>query len=303
MTVLAISANRDQAPLPEMARAMLRPGVPVTMMIHGYRYRPDDPRNDPHAEILAARPLRRTARIVSWPRRLGFGRGAPGVAIGFGWDAGGTLWQAHDRAAGAGRALAGLIAQVRAQGAGPVNIIAHSLGARVALSALHDLSPGDAGRIILLAGAEFRDVARAALLTPAGRTAEVLNVTSTENALFDIGFRVLMAGAQRAAGPALGAGLALPNCVTLRIDDAAHRDGLRKMGFPVAGASRAVCHWSAYLRPGLFPLYRAFLHRPDDLALGTLRAHLPARGATAPAAWPFSGPGGLFGGRTGGARG
>jgi hypothetical protein len=286
VTVLAISANGATATLPTGAKAVLWPGVPVIVMIHGYRYSPDDPRNDPHSEILAAHPLRRNARIVSWPRRLGYGRGAPGVAIGFGWDAGGTLWQAHDRAGQAGRALAGLIAELRGLGAGPVSIIAHSLGARVAMSALQYLAPGDAGRIVLLAGAEFRDAARRALLTPAGRMAEVLNVTSRENALFDIGFRVLMAGANRSAGPALGAGLALSNCVTLRIDDAPHRDGLRRLGFPVAAKARAVCHWSAYTRPGVFRVYRAFLHRPDDLTLAGLRAQLPVETPPMLAAWP-----------------
>lgn len=276
VTVLSISAMGTVADLPPEAGSLLRGGTPVTVMIHGYRYSPDDPRNDPHAEILAAVPLRRNARIVSWPRRLGFGRGAPGVAIGFGWRAGGTLWQAHDGAALAGRALAGLIRQARSIGAGSVNIIAHSLGARVAVSALHDLPPGDVGRIVLLSGAEFRDVARAALLTPAGRTSEVLNVTSGENALFDAGFKVLMSGLRRAAGPALGAGLALPNCVTLRIDDGAHRVGLRRMGFRLASGVRPLCHWSAYTRPGLFPLYRAFLHDPACLPMDRLRAALPA---------------------------
>ncbi len=282
MTTLAITAAGARADLPGDAGALLRPGMPVTVLIHGYRYSPDDPMNDPHAEILAPLPHRRDRRIVSWPRRLGFGRGAPGIAIGFGWQADGTLWQAHRQALVAGRALAGLVAGLHGAGAGPVNLVAHSLGARVALAALHDMAPGQAGRIVLMAGAEFRDVARAALLTPAGRTAEVLNVTSRQNALFDIGFEVLLAGMRRAAGPTLGAGLDLPNCVTLRIDDAAHREGLRRLGHPVAAGWRPVCHWSAYLRPGLFPVYRAFLHRPGELPLGLLRAALPRQAATRP---------------------
>ena len=77
----------------------------------------------------------------------------------------------------------------------------------------------------------------------------------------------------------LGAGLDAPNAVTLQIDHPRHRDGLRDLGFPTAPPVRRVCHWSAYMRPGLFPLYRAFFHRPADLTLNDLRTALTADAA------------------------
>ena len=257
------------------ALASLPPGAPVTIMIHGYRFSPLRAATDPHAEIFSPRPRFGNARIISWPKRLGYSRGTPGLAIGFGWHASSTIWQAHAEAARAAVALARLVAELRGMGAGPVGVIGHSLGARVALQAMQHLAPGDLGRVILLSAAEFRDRAEAALATPCGRAAQILNVTSRENDLFDFLFERLIGGPMRVFGPAVGEGLSAPNAVTLQIDGAHHRAGLRALGFPTAAPTRLVCHWSGYMRPGLFPLYRAFLHRPDALPLHALRAPLP----------------------------
>lgn len=282
MAVVGVNAVGDTpvalAPLGP-ALAALPPGAPVTVMLHGYRYSPRHTRTDPHAEIFSPAPRFGNARIVSWPKRLGYSRGVNGLAVGFGWHASDSIWQAHAEAARAGVALARLVRDLRGRGAGPVGIVGHSLGARVAFQAMHHLAPGDIGRVILLSAAEFRDRAEAALASPCGRAAQVLNVTSRENDLFDFLFERLIGGPFRALGPALGEGLSAPNAVTLQIDHAQHRGGLRALGFPTAPPTRVVCHWSAYLRPGLFPLYRAFLHRPADLTLHRLRAALPVETA------------------------
>jgi pimeloyl-ACP methyl ester carboxylesterase len=274
MTIVAVDAAECGAAdrpghLPGALADAVVPGAPVTVMTHGFRYRPGDPRRCPHRSLLSPDPR----RAVAWPRRLGFGRGAPGIAVGFGWAAAGSLWRAYAASAEAGGALARLVAGLRAAGAGRINIIGHSLGARVALHALPALAAGDVARLILLSGAEFRAPARDLLSSPAGRAAEVLNVASGENALFDVSFALLVG---RGEGPMLSAGLDLPQAVTLRIDCDRHRAAVAALGFPVAPADRLVCHWSAYTRPGLFPLYRAFLHRPDRLPFGLLRAALPA---------------------------
>lgn len=277
MAVIAVNA---EGPLPAPAApldvliANLPPGAAVTIMLHGYRFSPASPAKDPHRSIYAPTPHRQDPRSLSWSRRLGLG-GAR-IGIGFGWRADGTIWAAHAEAARAGQALATLIARLRAAGAGPVGLIGHSLGARVALSALSHLHAGDVGRIVLLSAAEFQGPATRALDTPAGRAAKVLNVTSRANDLFDKAFALLIGGPMGAVGCALGAGLEAPNAVTVQIDGARHRDGLRTLGFPTAAPVRRICHWSAYMRPGLFPLYRAFLHRPQDLTLAMLRAALPA---------------------------
>lgn len=259
--VAVTAAGEDLRPVDLAAR--LAPGLPVTVLVHGYRYAPGRSGHDPHHTLFAP---------CAWPRRLGFGRGAPGLCLGFGWQAQGPLSRVHAEAARASLALAALVHRLRQGGAGPVGFVAHSLGARVVLSALPHLEPGDAGRIVLLSGAEFRGPATAALASPAGRKAEVLNVTSRENDPFDLAVEWILG---RGEGPALGSGLHLPNAVTLQIDGVAHRAGLRRLGYPVAGPARLVCHWSTYTRAGLFPLYRAFLHRPAQLPLAMLRAALP----------------------------
>ncbi|MGQ0566641.1 MAG: hypothetical protein ACT4OK_16455 [Gemmobacter sp.] len=294
MTVIAVNAAGSlptvSAPLDRLI-ATLPPGAPITILLHGYRYNPANATKDPHRSIFAAAPARRDGRTLSWSRRLGL-TGAR-IGIGFGWQADGHLWAAHAEAARAGQALSILIKGLRDAGAGPVGLIGHSLGGRVALQALPHLAAGDVGRIVLLSAAEFRGAAEAALSTPAGRTAEVLNVTSRENDLFDKAFELLIGSAPGPEGRTLGAGLSARNAVTLQIDGAQHRAGLRALGFPTAAPMRRICHWSAYMRPGLFPLYRAFLHRPETLTLSALRAALPAE--TAPrwsrlVAFPLPGP-------------
>ena len=100
----------------------------------------------------------------------------------------------------------------------------------------------------------------------------MLNVTSRENDLYDKALELLLGGPQACA---LGSGLDAPNAVTLQIDHPGHRAGLRALGFPTAAPVRRICHWSAYMRPGLFPLYRAFLHQPEALNTAMLRAALP----------------------------
>ena len=48
-------------------------------------------------------------------------------------------------------------------------------------------------------------------------------------------------------------------------------------GFGRAPPGRPLCHWSPYIRHGVFPLYRARLRQPDNLPLLQLRATLPKR--------------------------
>ena len=251
-------------------------GAPVLIMLHGYRYSPSRPDSNPHDQILKNGHDHPQRRLQGWPRRMGYGAGTAdlGLCIAFGWEAGGSIWRAHREAGRAGLALAALIRQLALLGAGPVNIIAHSLGARVALASLPELAPGLIGRMILLTGAELRSTAEAALMCPAGRSAEVLNVISRENDIFDFLYEWLLAP-HRWGARALGAGLALPHCVTAQIDHPDHLAGLRKLGFAIAPATSRMCHWSSYLRPGLFPLYRAFLDADKRRSLADLRAALP----------------------------
>lgn len=260
------------------ALADLPAGAPVTVLIHGFGYTPGRPGRCPHRTLLSAEPAPGRRRAGSWPRALGQGDGA--LAVAFGWQAGGTIWHAWAEAARAGRALARVLDRLAADGR-QADLVAHSLGARVALSALAQAPEGSVRRAILIAPAEFRAAAETALEAPAGRTAEVLNVISRENDLFDALVEWLIAP-HRPGARTLGLGLAAPRpgWTDLAIDDAATLAALARLGHPVAPPDRRVCHWSGYLRPGLFPLYRAVLS--GALPLPVLRAALPDG---APARW------------------
>lgn len=262
------------------AAAELPAGAPVVVMLHGKGYRPGDRRSCPHRLLYADRATDGRSRFISWPRRLGLagpgGGRHPGLAIGLGWDASGHLWRAAGQADAAAEGLARLVTLIRrARPDRPVDLIGHSLGARVILGALPRLHAGAVGRTILLAGADFVAHAEAALDTPAGRAAEVVNVTSRENDLYDWMFETALA--PRGGGRALGAGLGhLPNAVDVQIDGRAACRGLARLGFRLARPERRICHWSVYLRPGVFPFYRALIHRREGLPLAALRAALAA---------------------------
>jgi hypothetical protein len=253
------------------ALAALPHDAPIVVMIHGFRFDPQIPAHDPHGHILALRPGRTCWKAVSWPRHLGLG-GTNGLAIAFGWPARGSIWAAHARAARAGARLARLIDMLETVAPGrPVQIIAHSLGAGVALTALPRLAPGRVGRILLLAAAAFMAEARRAMASPAGRATEVLNVTAPENTLFDL----LLRAALPLRGPTLGRGLPdLPNWLDLPLADPTALATLARLGWRIRPPRAAICHWSGYLRPGIFALYRALLTAPRPTPLPLLRAHL-----------------------------
>lgn len=277
MTVIAINAKDclwspaggDTGDL-ERALDALAPGRPVPILVHGFRHAPGHARDDPHRLILSAERVMAKA-TPSWPRHLGF-RGQPdeGLCIGFGWPARGTIWQARAEAARAGLALAALILRIRALSPGrPVTVLAHSLGARVVMAALPTLDPGDLTRAVLLYPALMHAEVARALAGPAAAQAEFVNVTSRENLFFDLGNQILFsAGLDRSAGRGLGRDH--PRWVDLPIDDAARLEHLARLGFAVGAPQRRICHWSAYLRPGLFALYRALIASDPALALNRL---------------------------------
>ena len=92
--------------------AMLPPGAPVVVMIHGWRYAPGFARDCPHGSILSLDPAPQDRRAVSWPRHLGLD-GTSGLGIALGWNAKCDPWRAHLRAGRFGLTsnLAGTLAQ------------------------------------------------------------------------------------------------------------------------------------------------------------------------------------------------
>lgn len=283
------------------ALAALPPGVPVIALIHGFRFSPRQPAQSPHRHILALEPEPGCRKALSWPRHLGFGRGDPaeGLCIAFGWEARGTIWAAHAEAARAGAALARLATEIEALRPGTrLDLLGHSLGARVALQALTHLDRPLIGRAVLMAAAEFRRPAAHALASPAGRGAEIVNVISRENDLFDFLIeRLLPRRPDRALGRGAGGGAA--NWLDLPLDRPETLAALARLGHRIAPPQGRICHWSLYLRPGVFALYRALLR--DGLPLALLRARLsegpteerperpparPGRRWPPPLAWP-----------------
>jgi len=247
---------------------------PVVVMIHGYRFTPGIAGHCPHGHILSMNPPSGDRKATSWPRHLGL-TGDNGLAIGLGWKARGSVHGAYRRAAAAGRALAELAALIRQiDPARQIDVIGHSLGARVALQALPDAKPGDFRRMILLAAAETRRPARAAMDSPAGRCTQVVNVTTRENDLFDFALEWLVSlGTDTALGQ--GPGRTLPHWLDLQIDQKATLGVLDRLGHALPPPPARICHWSPYMRPGIFALYRAMID--GTLPLPALRDALPMR--------------------------
>ncbi|MBB1496957.1 alpha/beta fold hydrolase [Paracoccus sp. MC1862] len=291
MALIALDSGAGARPDLWARAASLPPGAPIIIMLHGYRFSPERAETSPHRHILSLDPDPRTRRAVSWPAALGFtADGNEGLAIAHGWPALGRFRQAHARASRVGADLAGLIDRLALAAQRPVAMIGHSLGGRVALSALRRATPGAVGRVILLSAAELRHDAEAAIASPAGMLADVVNVTSRENDPYDLGLELLLSAGRHSA---LGFGLDRPrgNWLDLQIDDDSTLDGLRALGFPIArGASRA-CHWSPYLRRGLFDVWRAILCTPAELPLASLarcRPEQPSRRWSRLLAPPFA---------------
>jgi hypothetical protein len=266
----------------------LPPKAPVVVMVHGYRFSPETPETDPHRSLFAFRPARTCRKVRSWPEGLGFADddGATGLAIGFGWLAsephlpsllatGRTGFaRVYDRAGRLGARLAELVALLQRLAPGrPVDLLAHSLGARVALAALPHLTRAP-GRVVLLGAAEFDARARESLAAcPAPCPPQVYNVTARANDLYDIAFESF--APRRGWGErAVGFGLGAPSeCwLDLQLDRAEATAFINARGIALTLPAARLCHWSFYTRPGAFAVYQAILRRSPGWDIASLRA-------------------------------
>lgn len=255
--------------------------APVVILVHGKGYRPGDPALDPHALIFAPRSGHARSRYISWPRRLGFAlpgpNAAPGLCLPFGWDSQGDLWRATAAADAAAHKLARLVQLLhRLAPERRVDLIGHSLGARVILGAVPLLAANTLGRIVLLAGADFAQRAERACTSHAGRSAEFFNITTRENDFFDFLFERAYSpmGRQRALGTA---GTAGENWLNIQLDNPATEAALHALGLPLGARKARICHWSVYLRPGVFRFYRALIRDRQRLTLPLLCSALDIR--------------------------
>ncbi|MEL7184747.1 MAG: hypothetical protein AAGK57_14000, partial [Pseudomonadota bacterium] len=222
----------------------------VVIVTHGLRYGPGRQGSDPHATLLSAAPDGgRHWKCRSLPRRLHLGQGQirAGQGIAFGWNGMGSLWRALHQARTAGLALAHLCVAIRS--ARPdlrISVMTHSLGARVVTEAMLRAPIPVIDRALLLTPADYRGRAARALAAPGGRLAHVVAVQTRENWLFSTLFAA-----------------ALPPWRTLAWGPDHARwvdflpDRMAQMG--IAPPTTRICHWSSYLRPGLWPLYRSWM--------------------------------------------
>lgn len=249
----------------------------VIVMVHGYKFAPGHPVACPHRHILSLAPTHSCRKLLSWPCALGLSEFESGsLGLAFGWPARGSIWAAYHRAAAAGTQLAALLGQIhRTAPDRPIVALAHSLGVRVVLNALSHMPAGIMRRAVLLNGAEYGSRARQCLDTPGGRSCEIINVTSRENDLYDFLLERLITPAERgdsALATSLPDG---PNTLTIQLDHSETHPALASLGFPICPRRSAICHWSAYLRPGVFSLYRGLLNNPEGIALSDLKQCLP----------------------------
>ncbi|WP_424975147.1 alpha/beta hydrolase [Dinoroseobacter sp. S124A] len=261
--------------------------APIVLLLHGYRYSPLRGPSNPHDSLYATMPCAQSLprRKGSWPMALGF-RDAetdPGLCLPVGWDARGRFAEAFGAAEQVGARLAALITRLNRQfPARPIHVMAHSLGARVVLAAMARLPGAMIQRVILLAPADLADHAETVLGCPGAQGVEVLQISPTENWLFD---RLLEQALRRhpQAGPALGRRPPeAERWVSLTLDSDAELANLAALGHAVAPRHHRVCHWSAYLRDGAMDLYSALLTERGPRALRELAPPRPLASGAPP---------------------
>ena len=248
--------------------------APIVIMLHGLRYDPDMPAHDPATSLYSPVANCRDPRAISWPRHLGFARGRKdeGLCIGLAWKARTWLWTAYQRAAEIGVSLASLVDEIHAvDPKREVVIVAHSLGARVALCALPHLKAGRITRMVFIYGAEFAHVADRQLAAAKSPLPEIINVTSRENWAVDGAFAAVISGRPWAETISSRSGTRCARWIDLPLHDAEALTVLRRAGFCVSTALRKICHWSGYTRPGVFPVYKDFLRATGKIPLAGLR--------------------------------
>lgn len=273
--------------------ATLPRAAPILIMVNGYGFAPGSARRDPHETIYAERDTAGEWQAKSWFN--GFAQTsiarAGGLLIGFGWNArsahalaGPAIAQTYARAGPEARQLAKLINMIHnADPTRRVDIIAHSLGARVCLGSLANLKAANVGRIIMLGAAEYGAIALNAISSRAARHTQIYNIVARQNAVHDW---VFDANAPRPGALDHSIGINFPfassNWVDVIIDDARTQQKLCNTGIVVKTQGKVICPHSFHLDPSVFEFYDAILSRkkgfdPVDLSqmLGPVTRNKP----------------------------
>lgn len=268
--------------------------APVTVLVHGYRYSWRPLRgigcHDPHRTLYLLGDLapcaRKRPRTANWPHALGFSEQAPrdGLCIALGWDArhwrpGLDCFAAVHRTAGRTAAALGTLvrALVAADPGRRVDVLSHSLGARLVLQALRQTPELPIARAILLGGAEYSAEARSALAAQdrAGGTTEFYHMIARANDLYD-GLFQLFAPAPPVPGDlplgARGLGERHPRWLDLQLDHPEARRWLIRQGLAPQRPPERVSHWSFYADPGAMAFYSAILRERRLWSIAAMRA-------------------------------
>ena len=286
--LLAAASGEDLEAGLRRRLARCPPTAPIVVLIHGFKFHPDLAHADPHRSLFALDTARDDRKVRSWPEGLGFraDEGETGLCIGLAWPASAPVLaslvttgrngfaRVYDRAAPYGARLAQLVALLQRLAPGrPVDLMAHSLGARVALAALPDLAEAP-GRVILLGAAEFDARALEFLdASRAPRLPQIYNVTARANDLYDLAFETFAprrGWGERAVG--LGLRAQRPCWLDLQLDRPEVTAWINALGIPLTASSARLCHWGFYTRGGALAVYEAILRRRPGWDIGSLRA-------------------------------
>lgn len=289
---LTVEAARTAAPA-------LRKSRPLVVMIHGYKFDPyDSHAANPHEYLYHFDPSRvqvdRWRRPASWPLGLGFREadtfGVDGLCVGFAWSSKpqvrlGRFCAAYLEAERAGRALFRALSMLAA--AFPhreIDLIAHSLGARVALMAMRAAADGQSGlierigRVILLGPAELvgsaRETMRAVDSAAPARCPQIYSVVARENDVFDVmveRFAPKVGGVRPICLGATGLGRDRDDWLDIQLDSPALLEWLDSRGIEIGGGPRRACHWGVYNRPGALEFYATLLREREPWSIRAMR--------------------------------
>ncbi|MEM7527165.1 MAG: hypothetical protein AAF416_05745 [Pseudomonadota bacterium] len=314
MAVLRLNATEDGALLAHRSQgawttaldtaldALPPTGVRITVLVHGYRFtwRPCADGSTPYCpqETLydtVEIPRRKAVWPchANWPASLGLLGERAGLVIGFGWDGRRRPFRTlvatgrndfavvYEAAAVAGSALARMLGRIAERRPDlRVDILAHSLGARVALAAVAERPDLSLGRNLLLGAAEYAGVARAALTAQAeaGGSGSFYHAYSRANDLFDGLFNLLAPRSPEPADRSLGVaglqplGATASRWIDLQLDAPATAQILAMRGFACERMNEAISHWHFYTDPGALGAWRAILERQPGWDIAQLRA-------------------------------
>ena len=284
------------------AAPALRKSQPLVVMVHGYKFDPFDPNSEnPNDFLYHFDPERvvsdRWKRPASWPLGLGFRErdpyGVHGLCVGFSWASCpkqrmGAFCRAYGEAAEAGRALLRTLEILaEAYPSRDIDIFVHSLGARVALTALRVAAKRGRpdileriGKVLLLGPAELVSVARDTMeaidrAAPARRP-QIYSVVARENDFFDVlveRFAPKIEGVTPICVGSHGMGEDYEGWLDLQLDSPALIDWLAARGVVIGGGPpRRVCHWGVYNRPGALDFYADILRNREQWSVDAMRA-------------------------------